>query len=181
MSLRASETSVAISREGELPQSSYPVHPIMGLPRSNFVLPRRDRKELSLRASETSVAISREGELPQSSYPVHPIMGLPRSNFVLPRRDRKELSLRASETSVAISGRSSPLRHATRATSPVSSGEPPDRVHLIFVIARSVATWQSPGRVVYREHIFPSSRTKRFIKQAPAASVRSRQERYTSD
>ena len=97
----------------------------------------------------SDVAISREGGFPQSSYPVHPIMGLPQSNFVLPRRDRKELSLRASETSDAISGRSPPLRHATRATSPVSSGEPTDRVHLIFVIARSVATWQSPGRVDY--------------------------------
>ena len=34
------------------------------------------------------------------------------------------LSLRASETSVATLGRSPSLRHATRATSPVSSGEP---------------------------------------------------------
>ena len=43
--------------------------------------------------------------------PVPLIRGLPRSNFVLPRRDRKN-------------------SHATRATSPVSSGEPtPGRVY----------------------------------------------------
>ena len=118
---------------------------------------------------ERSDAISRQGELPQSSCPVPLIRGLPRSNFVRPRRDRKKLSLRASKTSdatsvmihchcetrlrvVATLGRSPPLRHAARATSPVSSGEPtPGRVYYRGAVAKTVNNNQKKRSPEYEQ------------------------------